>query len=193
MKKNYCLTLCDLVSSLFSLLMERNYEINELTYHQIMEFGDVVCEEAKRRGLNVYILTDRERTANFFYYNKDTFKEVEINGYKGVGINEGVTPVHLHHNYIIHIPLELVFALEDDKVADRTLKMMGFDNPNKRESLDIDKYILQLENILDGYIKERDFDKCKYINKRLNELYSVKKDMENIKEENSSFVKKHAK
>ena len=73
--ESYCFCLEDLFYYLITTLRSENIKINKLTYKEMKEYGNLVIEEAKKKGINAYMYLNRELTSHCLGEHQRFIKE----------------------------------------------------------------------------------------------------------------------
>jgi len=172
MEKRYFLDLGDLISNLFYILMENGIDVKQVSYHQLIDFKEILEKEALKSEIELSFRLSRDDTAKFFCYTKDTFEEVNDDL---ISIKEGVTPIHLNWDFRSSLPLDVLLLTSKESVVSSTLKMMGYEKPVEKVPHSIDYYINILNKKINEYASKMEFEKCIELRDKLYNLQFIMK------------------
>ena len=172
MDKKYFCDLDLLATSLFIILMENNNDIRKVTFGQIGNFEKIIDQEAKNNGLKFIIVLSRDETIKFFCDRSDTFYHDDNTFIK---LRDGITPYHLIYDRS-YIQVDPLLILTSENVRNKTLDMMGL-KPTEEPKKDIDYYINELKEKITRYSSNMEFEKCIELNKKYQELYRMRKNI----------------
>ena len=187
MEKRYLLDLGDLIANLFLILMENEIDVDKITYSQIVQFMEILEKEAENNEMKLSFKLSRDLTAEFFVYNRSTFDEQDD---RTIIIKEGITPIHLIHDYRSSLPLDVYLLISSDEVTNKTLDMMGYEKAEKKSLEDIEYYINRLKKLINSYASKMEFEKCIELREKLRRLNFIQNRMNPAQEETKSEKEK---
>ena len=188
MNKKYLLEINDLVSNFFIILGRNNYDVKEITYANLHEFGNIIREEAAKKGMEIVLNLRSDLTTNFLANYSQYCKESK--NHKSIILNDGVTPLHLIWFLRLYSPLDVITLMQDEQLEARTLKILNLKPSEEKNPFDVDKYIDQTLLMIAEASSRMDFDKCNELKEQYSDLLYI---ADSCKEQEKEITRQHIK
>lgn len=109
----FFLAIDDLVVNLLITLKEKGLDPKELSYNEVVKYGEKLVEYGKKQKYNFYLILSRDKTRYFLNNNSHWASEYQNQYSKGIKIIKDYTIEKLIEDYRGYFPLDVLLIIEN--------------------------------------------------------------------------------